>query len=361
MFKPKINPLDYAHQLRLVQDPITSLNTFKAMYRGYIDDQMCASALFANLDNYHHIPKKLLTPELTKFYLVGQLKLNPKFFKDLTTLSRTSELCSVMFELDPASFDDIPLRYHTAKMCHTVVTKDPCKLGRISPTYRTLELCTLSVAKDGLQLKHVPVDVATTELCHTAVTNNPKAFKHVPLSVQTVELARLAVFSGYIPTDGSIRSDLLPAVKELRMEYQVSKIDYEPEAKPIHFKHVEPLDPRTLQEYMDMVLVNGYALGKVPREHRTMELCLTAVNRHLLALKYVPARHRTPELYLAAVTKWPTLISNLPTQSRTLRVMKAAVNVDPSVYVYTPKHLLGKIKKYLHETNPNFFMEESYE
>jgi len=334
------------------------VQAFKNMYWGYFTEEMCLAALETYLVNYDSIPKRRLTPKVCKYYLEEQLKLNPKFFKELDWKKSSTPLCKAMLELDSSSFEFIPKRYMDFEICHIGVTKNPCRFGRIPNGFKTISLSKLAVYHDGLQLKHVPVDVVTAELCHIAVTNNPHALQHVPPKLQTLELANLAITSGYVPIDGSIRPDLLPAVKELRMEYQISKIDCEPEAQPVHYKYVEPLDPRTLQEYMDMVSVNGYKLDNVPREHRTMELCLAAIRKHPLALKYVPAKHRTPELYLTAVARLPTLISSLPEYSRTLRVMKMAVDADPTVYVYTPKNLLGKIKKYLNETNPNFFMEE---
>jgi hypothetical protein len=49
----------------------------------------------------------------------------------------------------------------------------------------------------------------------------------------------------------------------------------------------------TVEKYMEAVRQNGYALGDVPEEQRTAEVCLAAVRQNGGALCYVPEERRT--------------------------------------------------------------------
>ncbi len=361
MSKSEQNASAYARQLALVKDPRTSVNTFKNMYWGYFTEEMCLAAVKTNLTNYNSIPQKRLTPKVCKYYLEEQLKLNPKFFKELPQTEKPKVLCFEMFKLDEFSFEYIPLYGQNQAMCIAVFTKNSCKLGlkRLHPLYRTYELCEIAVARDGLQLEHVAINDIDAELCHTAMTNNPHAFQHVPLHLQTLDYALAAVKVGFAPKDGNVRADLLPQIQATRMAYQVRRdeADYQiPESK--RHRQAPLLDGVAWLEYKSMVEMSGINLGKVPPRHRNQELCELAVLSKIagtpLAYRHVPAIHRTIEFMQKALAIYPDLHLYYARGLMTFKEMKAAVDKNPSVWKDTPPNLLGRITRYVANTYPDY-------
>lgn len=363
MPKYKINSTVREQYIDLVKDPATSFKEFTTMPRGYIDDDMCFCALTGDLDNYQYIPKILLKPYMTKFYIGEKLKINPRFFKKLSSADQRSELCLAMFELDHANFVDIKdTRRITPEMYRAYVINNPVKLTYLPPELKTYDLCKLAIAIDGLQLKHAAKDIIPPEkwpeLCHMAMTNNPNAFKYVPLHLQTVEYAKMAVKAGFVP-DGNVRPDLLPAVQEARREYIIRRSEAVYQIPESTYKHVGPLDSLdgvTYLEYKNKVTLDGSRLGSIPAKHRTKELCELALQTSMFAYNDIPAVLRTPEMYQMAINRWPMLLEAIPKAQLTWKVMKAAVDNDPSIWrATTPADLRGRMSKYVAETYPEYF------
>lgn len=104
-----------------------------------------------------------------------------------------------------------------------------------------------------------------------------------------------------------------------------------------------PLDLFRTPDMQKMLLVavrrNETALGQVPEEFRTPELCLAAVQGNGLALRYVPKKFRTPELCLAAVQQNEWALQYVPEESRTSEMYLSAVQQDGEALGQVPEKL----------------------
>ena len=84
---------------------------------------------------------------------------------------------------------------------------------------------------------------------------------------------------------------------------------------------------KALQMEDDLRRVNesGMALGQLPDERRTAEVCKAAVQQNGRALQYVPEERRTAELCKVAVKQNGEALQYVPEERRTAEVCQAAV------------------------------------
>jgi hypothetical protein len=97
--------------------------------------------------------------------------------------------------------------------------------------------------------------------------------------------------------------------------------------------------------YLATVTQHGWALYRVPEEHRTYALCLVAVTQDGGALEYVPLEHRTYELCLAAGTQYGWALEYVPEEHLTYELCMAAVTQCGMALRYVPAELREGIER----------------
>ena len=142
---------------------------------------------------------------------------------------------------------NVPDKYKNYEICELSVTKHGLNLKYVPEELITQELCELVVRDSGHFLEFIPEKFRTFEMCELAILNdvNGYALEFVPEELKTQELCELAIF-------GSLNSDGYTTPYAIR------------------FVPEEFITPRMCKE---AIRVNGAALGDIPEDLRTKELC----------------------------------------------------------------------------------------
>nr|MCR5257348.1 DUF4116 domain-containing protein [Desulfovibrio sp.] len=93
---------------------------------------------------------------------------------------------------------------------------------------------------------------------------------------------------------------------------------------------------------LEAVRQNGWALEFVPAALKTVDLCLEAVAQDGLALQYVPEALKTPEICLEAVAQDGMALADIPARHRTPDLCLAAVQNTGAALEYVPARLRTK-------------------
>jgi hypothetical protein len=180
--------------------------------------------------------------------------------------------------------------------------------------HRTPDVCQQAVSQCGMALQYVPRKRCTLDIIHRAIRQNGLAlrygivFKFIPEDYCNEDLYRIAVAS-----NGSTLLDI-PQKYHTEEFYNLAIM----EGDPSQDKN------------------NGWALGLIPSEYRTPELCHHAITKNGSALKFVPAKLKTEELCRIAVTKCRLAMPYVPTPYKTDDLYRLAITHDGWALQYVP-------------------------
>jgi len=240
----------------------------------------------------------------------------------------TQELCNLTFKHLPAALTYIPKGFITKEMAEKSVDVQPDKLHSVPEEYRTSELCLKAVKncdnitninraipktsftkeisnimfqKDVESVEVIPKEFITKEMTDTSIKHKPSLIIAVPKEHITQKHCELAIdekpyFIRYIPGNLLTADNIRRALKgnEPIIEYIPTEL--------------------LTDEVLRFALTNGYSLGQIPTELRTLELCEFAVSLSTKGsiLASVPAKFRNYEMCKTAVTRDPKSIRNVP-------------------------------------------------
>ena len=126
------------------------------------------------------------------------------------------------------------------------------------------------------------------------------------------------------------------------------------------FKKV-PKNLKTAEFCMAAVQKSGSALEHVPENLKTAEMCLAAVQKSGYALQYVPDNLKTAELCLAAVQEDGNALKYVPDNLKTAEFCLATAQKKTTALQYIPKEIMTEewllaLAKYLAEKQGKYYI-----
>ena len=194
---------------------------------------------------------------------------------------------------------------------------------------KTAEICLAAVKENGMGLSAVPKDIRTKEICLAALANAPGNGYGISL----IE---------YVPTELLSEELCIAAVKHLGCA--LGNIPNEFKTPEVCLTAVQ--NAKNNGKHPDDHPYSDQILTKVPEQLLTYELCLAAVKHSGRAIAYVPENFITKELCMEAVKEYGEALRHVPEDLKTLEMCIEAVKNDKGAFkFFVPDALKAKVKE----------------
>lgn len=266
----------------------------------------------------------------------------------------------------------VPYNLRTESLCLAAImsgSDNGMCLEYVPEEIITQRMCTLAVHfSDGQAFHFVPSQFYKQSLCLHALKYKPDYIRLLPASIKTPEFLRKALKSKHSVRNGNPHIlkfltdvELTPALCEYAVENCLNALAFLPANKltPALVELAVHRDPCSLQFIGDsplcteaicikVVRVNrdlSYPLrllkpllSYIPEQHKTLTVCLAAVQTDGLNLEYVPIPMMEDNLFLCmeAVKQCGIALESVPNNLKTPELCLAAVNQDATAMEFVP-------------------------
>jgi len=321
----------------------------KYMSENLITEEICQNAVKKSGAAFRYVPDKFKTEELC-LYAVKNYGRNLECVPEKL---KTPELCIEAVKGEPRALKYVPEALKTLELCLEVVShhdswmlelvssdEEPldCVLAYVPKELITAELCTIAVKAKPESLKFVPSIYMTPQFFLDAVNGaewkfmgRDYALKYVPENIKTDEfLAKINQKAKSLKkyddvlTDDEIEQLLIP----------INTMKFKTDTKPSKYADFESC--------LEAVRKDGSALRKIPEEHKTWQLCVTALqdDSNGSILDYVPDTFKTKEFCLNSVSINGANLSGVPETLKTYDICLQAIRSNPRALTYVPAKFL---------------------
>ena len=195
-----------------------------------------------------------------------------------------------------------------------------------------------AVTEYGAKLRYMPHALITRDTAMAALRKTVSNAKDVPADLWTREMAEMAVGQ-----DGSALAGVPDAMHDEALLILAAVTSKIPRAAAVQNARADLLTPELRAT---LVEGNPYCLLGFPDEHKTLAMCLMAVQEEALTFQYVPEAMQTKEMCLAAVRQNSQALKfvrrDLVDEEIVLETLKGAGCLTGDaviVWERTPKHL----------------------
>lgn len=215
-------------------------------------------------------PPKMQTRDMT-------MEEDGRALQFLPEVLRTLDVCLAACQQNGTAMEFVPERLKTPGFCMEAVQADWRALQFVPEALKTPGLCMVAVRGGGWALKVVPEALKTPELCMEAVRKNGWALWWVPNALKTPALCMEAVQQDGMALKHVPERLKTPALCVVAVRADRQALDYVPDC--IRAGARRPTADRRFpsSRKTGAVRISGIALGYVPDDVKTPEICLAAV------------------------------------------------------------------------------------
>jgi len=309
---------------------------------------VCFAAIQVSGAVLRWVPEHVRTKEM---YMLAVKCTHGSVLKFIKKEHRTHELCMESVKYDAYSLQYVPKKCRTPELYRAAVQTDGSVIDDVPTKYRTPELYRAAVQTLGFAIDDVPTKYRTPELYRAAIQSGADVLKHVPDALRTYEMCKSAVQArgcqySAIPSDKKSKELLMIAI---RKGYGLDNIPKDLRTDEIYMAAIQadaglllavPRRLRTYEMYTAAVQLDGGLLRLLLKEECTLDVCLYAVENNGMALEYVPKDGHIKTMsaiYMAAVKNDGLALQFVPLKDLSDTIIRAAVTSNGMALQYVPR------------------------
>ena len=253
--------------------------TLSRVPKRFWTEELVLAAIRMDVRNYTAIQHKSMK------FITKAVIANPKVIVFIP--DQTEELA--LLAVSTCGFALQWVKSQTDKICREAVKKDPESIIYVQNQTEELQLLAVSLQGDVLQYIHPQPN----SVRDAAVQNTQKAILHVDNQDEDFCINTLKLYpsSLYLMKDESITEN----VAKFALSKSIYNFPYIPTKTQAIYEIIVKLDPTRLSSVpnpsydmcMDVVKRNGMMIYAVPVEHRTREMCITAIEQNSDAIHHI--------------------------------------------------------------------------
>lgn len=271
------------------------------------DPDICEAAVNDNPFALEYVPEGTQLPEAV---YRSAVQINSVVLRFVPEDRRTHDVCVAALEFDFLQFEYVPVGVQTSAMCLDAVIDNGMVLSLVRGDLLRSEMYTAAVRSCWRALQNVPENERTDALCLCAVQQSAFAIEYVPEMHMTVDVCIAAIMGKMGRMGEWLFHRLQKSPAAMRHDVCQLWVDrlFDPRAWTDSDRvFFSSSDGKGISQTEEMcvaaVACQGRLLSMVRLNLRTKEVCSTAVEQNPCAIHDVPPNHRTVDLCIAAMQK----------------------------------------------------------